>query len=57
MATVGGAKNLGRQDELGVIAPGFAADFVAWKMTGNLGFTGAGKRTAVISRELRSACD
>ena len=41
VAIKGGARNLGR-DDVGEIAPGFAADFVAWR-TDAIGFAGAGK--------------
>ena len=36
IAIKGGAKNLGR-DDIGEIAPGFAADFVGWKVGGSPG--------------------
>ncbi|GLC40556.1 hypothetical protein PLESTF_001011900 [Pleodorina starrii] len=40
MATRGGATNLGRQGELGQIAPGFGADVVGFKFQGKLAFAG-----------------
>ena len=42
IAIQGGARNLGRQDDIGQIAPGFAADIVGWRVDGNIGFSGAG---------------
>lgn len=41
LATVGGARCLGRQDEVGMIRPGMAADIVAWEMQKGVGFAGA----------------
>lgn len=43
MATRGGATNLGRQGEVGQVAPGFAADVVGFKVAGKLAFAGTGE--------------
>jgi cytosine/adenosine deaminase-related metal-dependent hydrolase len=40
MGTVGSARCLGREGELGVLAPGACADVVAWPL-GGIRFTGA----------------
>lgn len=47
MATLGGARNLGR-DDIGQLAPGLAADFVAWKVEGSLAFAGSGEESGVM---------
>ncbi|EFN55990.1 hypothetical protein CHLNCDRAFT_145361 [Chlorella variabilis] len=39
IAIQGGAGNLGR-DDIGRLAPGYAADFVGWKLTGNVALSG-----------------
>jgi hypothetical protein len=39
LAIKGGARCLGR-DDIGVLAPGYAADFAGWRLTGNVGMAG-----------------
>ncbi len=50
LATKGGAYNLGRQTEIGEIAPGWGADIVGWQTEGNLGFAGTGEDTSSAAR-------
>lgn len=45
IAIQGGAANLGRTD-IGQVAPGFAADFVGWKVS----WSAAGRERAYLSR-------
>ncbi|TPX37697.1 hypothetical protein SmJEL517_g00736 [Synchytrium microbalum] len=48
LASFGGAKVLGRETDLGKIQPGFAADFIGWKITGNVSMSGALDPVAAI---------
>lgn len=51
MATVGSAANLGR-DDIGKIAAGYAADFVAWSVRGNIALACAGTHSATAGSYL-----
>ena len=54
VATQGSAKNLGR-DDVGMIAPGMAADLVAWR-TDTLTFAGLPSPPAAVSVTLLGQC-
>ncbi|TPX47327.1 hypothetical protein SeLEV6574_g02745 [Synchytrium endobioticum] len=48
IASAGGASVLGRSSDLGLIKAGFAADFVGWKIRGNVGMSGCGDAVAAL---------
>ena len=41
LGSSGGARVLNRGDDLGLIKAGFAADFVGWKISGNISISGS----------------
>lgn len=49
LAIQGGARNLGR-DDIGCIAPGYAADFVAWKVSTFVAFSVTNRPTLWIGK-------